>query len=61
MLLKCSPRVFDIVGLVWGLKVCMSHKLPGVAAAAAASLFGPQFGSHFLRLRNPQILLFILP
>ena len=54
MLLKCSTRVFDSTGLGWGIKVCMSHKLPGVPDAAA-SLFGPQFGSHFLRLRDPSV------
>ena len=54
MLLKCSPRVFDSTGLGWGIKVCTLHKLPGVPDAAA-SLFGPQFGSHFLRLRDPSV------
>lgn len=58
---KVQPRV--LIQQVWGgAKVCMSHKLPGVVAAAA-SLFGPQCGSHFLgakvidtTLFSPEIL-----
>lgn len=29
-------RIFDSIGLGWELRICMSHKLPGDAAAAGS-------------------------
>lgn len=47
-LLDPTPRVSDSVCLMWGLRVCMSSKLPGDANAAAMETILRE--PHFRRL-----------
>lgn len=41
---ESTDRVSDLVGLGWGLRICISDKFPGNAVAAAYS--GTTFDNH---------------